>query len=182
MNKYALGGGGLVLIGLAVAAVPSLAAALGVRTSFVYAVGVIALVQGLRAVLARRRTAVTQTDPPTPERPRECPIPGDQFDEGIESGRVNYGQVGRRLHERLERAAVDALVHGEGLTEDEARAALENGTWTDDPWAAAQFANGVPDWAPWHVRLRAVARRNRTRRMTRAAAEIARIAGVTDDA
>lgn len=181
MNKYAIIGGGLVLIGLLFAAVPELTATLGVRQSFVYGVGVIAFLQGLRTVNARRHTDVGQTELPSPERPQELPAPGAEIDATIESGRVRFGRNGKRLRERLTEAAVDALMREEGLTEDEARAALETGTWTDDPWAAAQFANTIPDWAPWHVRLRTMLRRDRTRRVRHAIDEISRISGVDDD-
>ncbi|WP_222918859.1 hypothetical protein [Natrinema sp. SYSU A 869] len=182
MNKYAIVGAGLVLIGLVFVVVPELTGPLSLGEWIVSVIGVIAFLQGLRTVQARRHTDVTQTELPTPERPRELPTPGQEIDATIESGRVRYGQDGRQLRERLEQAAIDTLVLEEGLTEDEARTALENGTWTDDPLAAAQFTNVVPDWAPWHVRLRATMRRDRPRRARRAAAEIARIAEVSDDA
>ncbi|QLK26117.1 hypothetical protein HYG81_00350 [Natrinema zhouii] len=181
MNKYAIAGAGLVLIGLAFVAVPELTGPLGLGESFVSLIGVIALLQGLRTVQSRRHSDVRQTELPTPERPQALPTPGEEIDATIDSGQVGYRREGRELRERLERAAIDALVLAEGLTEDEAREALENGTWTDDPWAAAQFTNTMPDWTPWRVRLRATLRRNRPRRARRAAAEIARIAGVTDD-
>ncbi|WP_226479235.1 DUF7269 family protein [Natrinema amylolyticum] len=181
MNKYAIVGVGLVLIGLAFVAVPELTAPFGLGESIVSVVGVIALLQGLRTVQARRHTDVTQTELPAPERPQELLTPGEEIDAAIESGRVAYSREGKQLRERLERAATDALVLERGLTEDEARAALENGTWTDDPLAAAQFTTTIPDWAPWHVRFRETVRRDRPRRAGRAAAEIARIAEVTDD-
>jgi len=43
-------------------------------------------------------------------------------------------------------AAVDALVRHRDPGEAAAREALTEGTGTDDPWAAAQFASGFPDW------------------------------------
>ena len=181
MNKYAILGAGLVLIGLAFAAVPELTAPIGLGEWVVSAIGVIALLQGLRTVQARRRTDVTQTELPTPERPQEFPTPGEEIDAAIASGPVRFGRDGRRFRERLERAAVDALVLEEGLTEAEAREALENGTWTDDPLAAAHFAKAVPDWAPWYVRVRATVRRDHRRRARRAVAEIGRIGEVTEN-
>lgn len=181
MNKYAIVGAGLVLLGLAFVAVPGLTPPLTLGGTIVTAIGALALVQGLRTVQGRRRADVTQTELPTPERPRELPTPGEEIDAVIESGRVRYGREGRELRDRLERAAVGALVLEEGLTEDEAWEALETGTWTDDPLAAAHFTNAIPDWAPWRVRLRATVRRDYPRRTRRAADEIARIAGVNDD-
>ncbi|QRV14919.1 hypothetical protein JMJ58_18720 [Haloterrigena salifodinae] len=181
MNKYAIVGAGLVLLGLAFVAVPELTGPLSLGESIVTVIGVIALLQGLRTAQARRHADIGQTELPTPERPQELSTPGEEIDAAIESGVVTFGRQGRKLNERLERAVVDALVLGEGLTEDEARQSLENGTWTDDPLAAAQFMNTVPDWAPWRVRVRTVVRRDRPRRARRAAAEIARISGVHDD-
>ncbi|SNZ12681.1 hypothetical protein SAMN06269185_1867 [Natronoarchaeum philippinense] len=148
-------------------------------------VGAVALVQGLRRVRERRRTPVEAAELPTLERAQELPRPGGEFDEAIERNRPDglKGHSSRRkVGNRLERAAVGALVCHRDLDEAAAHEALAEGTWTDDPVAAAQFLGELPAWTPLRVRAREWMRRHpHSRRAERAAAEIARIAGIAED-
>lgn len=183
VNRYAAVGAALVALGLAFAVAPGLAP-FALDAWVVALVGVLALLLGIGRVRDRRRTPIDAEELPLLERARDLPRPGAAFDAAIESGELDgtrsYG-ARRRVNARLEAAAVDALVRHRDLDEAAAREALTEGTWTDDPWAAAQFADGFPEWAPLRARVAGwTTRRRRTRRARRAADEIARIAGVRE--
>lgn len=180
MDKYAALGVALVALGLGLVAAPGLAP-VALDAWAVALVGVVALLQGVNRMRERRRTPIDAEELPDTERAQALPRPGEEFDAAIEGGDLDAMRsysARKRVRERLEGAAVDALVRHRDLDEAAAREALTEGTWTDDPWAAAQFAGGFPDWTPLRVRLLGwTTRRRHARRAVRAADEIARIAG-----
>jgi hypothetical protein len=184
MDKYAAVGVALVALGLGLVLVPGLAP-FALDAWVVALVGVVALLQGVNRMRERRRTPIDTEKLPALERPQELPRPGEKFDAAVEGGELDAMRsysARKRVRERLEEAAVDALMRHRDLDEAAAREALAKGTWTDDPWAAAQFAGDFPDWTPLRVRLLGWTTRSRhARRATRAADEIARIAGVGDE-
>jgi len=184
MDKYAAVGVALVALGLGLVLVPGLAP-FDLDAWAVALVGVVALLQGVTRVRERRRTPIDAEELPTLERAQELPRPGEEFDAAVEGGELDAMRsysARKRVRERLEAAAVDALVRHRDLDEAAAREALAEGTWTDDPWAAAQFAGGFPDWTPLRARLLGwTTRRRHGRRAVRAADEIARIADVGDE-
>lgn len=181
MDKYAAVGVVLVALGLGIVLAPELAP-FALDAWAVALVGVVALLQGLTRVRERRRTPIDAEELPTIERAQDLPRPGEAFDAAVEGGDLDAMRshsARKRVRERLEAAAVDALVRHRDLDEATARRALAEGTWTDDPWAAAQFAGGFPGWTPLRVRLLGyTTRRRHARRAASAADEIARIAGV----
>jgi len=184
MDKFAAVGAALVAIALGIVLAPGLAP-FALDAWAVALVGVIALLQGVNRARERRRTPIDAEELPALERAQELPRPGEEFDAVVESGDLDGTRsysARKRANERLTAAAVDALVRNRDFDEAAAREALAEGTWTDDPWAAAQFHGEFPDWTPLRVRLRGwTTRRRNARRASRAADEIARIAGIGDE-
>ncbi|RJS95801.1 hypothetical protein D3261_19395 [Halococcus sp. IIIV-5B] len=159
MNWRGLGvavGIGCVLAGLAVVVAPSLA--VGVTPSLLTLVGVVAGLAGAAAVYERATTDEQRTEPPTPERPLSVPTPGAELDRQLDA----LGSRGRRfgigerrsIRDRLDELAVAVLVR-DGESEATARERLAAGTWTDDPHAAAFFAEAHASDVPLEERLRA---------------------------
>jgi hypothetical protein len=142
--------------GLAVVFAPDLATLFPLRELFVKFVGLLAFVQGLRVVQARRHTDVEGADTGDPETNVTLPIPGGDFDDRLRT--VHSGPRKRRFRSRkeirgrLEDALADAIVRRDGCSADEARARIETGDWTDDPEAAA-FLGGPSaprrSWRQW---------------------------------
>lgn len=148
---------GLVLVGggLAVVVAPDLAAGLNPSSVLVSAIGVLALLTGLAGVRARLGTEFSRADLPDPERRVATTVPGSDADENLAtlSARTRYRlMTGHSLRRRVRAAAIDVLV-AEGYTETDAEAALAEGTWTDDPYAAA-FFTGESAALPLWVRAR----------------------------
>lgn len=148
----------LAALGLVFVLVPDAAGLLSLSRLGVLFLGALALVQALRSLRTRWRTAVDGAEPPEPETRLETAWPGDDFDDRVAalSSRRWYGARQERLRQRLRAAAVDAAAHRWRLTTDAARERVAAGAWTDDP-AAAWFLGGqtVPP-PPWSVRARAL--------------------------
>lgn len=180
-----------VAVGIAAAAAgfafllaPSYAGYVDVSEGFVILVGVIALLQGLRVVSRRRRSRVAEFETPDPETRQSLPTPGEDFDDDLAVRRGRHWAARReRVSKRLEAAAVDAIAYVEDCSEAAAREALDAGTWTDDPVAAAFFADSLPASASLWTRFReAVSLRPRfDRRAKRAAHAVADLYEVTDE-
>ncbi|MFH5798106.1 hypothetical protein [Haladaptatus sp. CMAA 1911] len=142
--------------GLAMVFAPDLASLFPLRDLFVKFVGLLAFVQGLRVVQARRHTDVEGAGTGDPETNVTLPVPGQEFDDRLRT--VHSGPRRRRfrsrkaVRERLEEALVEAIVQREGCSDDGARTRIETGEWTDDPEAAA-FVAGHPSprrsWRQW---------------------------------
>ena len=162
------GVGGLLLVAVpgAGAAVPTIAA-----VALTIGVGLVAVGLAVRALL----TDDEPLDLPTPERRPTYRSAGASFaalldDVGL-AGRRKLdadGETGReRLRTALEELAVDVLGRTDGWDPETAAERLEDGTWTDDPEAAAFFAEGyrppVPKRAylPWRRPDLPFARRGR---------------------
>lgn len=137
-----------VVLGLALVAVPGLAGGVAVSRVLVYVIGVIALLVALARIQRRRKSERTQTTTPEPETPTGLPRPGSDVDTRIRnlrrltgSGRVESER--QELDARLEELAVRVVARREDLTREEARSRLVDGSWTDDPLAAAYFSEDV---------------------------------------
>lgn len=148
----------LVSWGLAVAVAPRLAGGIALTPGLLGVVAVVALLGGAGAVRARLRTDEADIDLPTPESTITHPTPGAGFDDDIAAlapGRQLEGARERRaVRDRLDELAVAVLVR-EGTSEHVARERLAEGTWTDDPYAAAFFAEARASDVPLEERLRA---------------------------
>jgi hypothetical protein len=166
-------------LGLAMAANPSLATALPSDRDLVRLAGALIAVQGGRVLWHRHRSELDAgTVPePAPEETPEATTPGAGFDDLATA--ATAGTDGRvltsrqeRLHRRLRRTAVEALVRYRDYDREEAAASLDDGTWTDDP-AAAAFFTGSPVEDPGSLTGRSAV----TRRANRAAIAIAELTG-----
>lgn len=150
---------GVVALALGVLAVvaPGVAAALPLDSALVPAIGVLAVVVGVYAIQRWRNAERSAAELPTPETTADYRTPGDEFDDHLAAVDEDYlGAYNERqaIRERLTQLAVTVLADHPDWSEPAAREALERGTWTDDPHAAAYFAGGYPEWAPLRYRLR----------------------------
>lgn len=137
--------------GLLVVLRPSLAGGLAPTYVVVTAVGVLGLVQGVGVAYGRLRGERLAADLSAVERPRAFPTPGEAFDAGLRDlPRAASREADREravVRERLRTAAVAVLTRYEGYDREGAERALDRGTWTDDPRAAAFFAPETADTA-----------------------------------
>ncbi|RQG91183.1 DUF58 domain-containing protein [Natrarchaeobius halalkaliphilus] len=95
---------------------------------------------GALVSLSRRRDARTCQRTPDPERPHPTPVPGDSLTDAIEeftATRSHGTFVARRTVGGLRQAAIAVISRFGGASEAEARAAVDDGSWTTDPIAAA---------------------------------------------
>lgn len=148
-----------VLLGLAVVFARGLASGITPEWALVVLVGVLAVVQGLRFVQARRRTDLRETETSDPEKRYDAPTPGDDVERSLAVARKwsrAARSTRRSLRERLTNAAVQAVMDETGCSRAAAVGQVRSGAWTDDPVAAAFLG---PD-----VRL---SRRDRARLLVR---------------
>lgn len=135
--------------GLAMVVDPALAGLVPSGSEIVQLIGILAIVQGGRILWHRYRTEFeTGTVDEPPEVPPVGPEPGAGFDAlAAAAATATSGRALRsrrnRLRRRLRRAAVSALWYRERLDSQQAHSALDAGTWTDDPHAAALFTDEV---------------------------------------
>ena len=148
MNRrlLALAAGLLALgLGVAVAVSPGLLG-LDFDRALVTALGVVVLVLAARQVARRRGVDRDEAVTPDPEYRVPTPPPGEDLRDALggffAAGRLPYNQAVRGLRA----AAVEVLVQYEGLSEAEAERRVEEGTWTDDGYAAAYLGGeDAPD-------------------------------------
>lgn len=146
MNRLELlGVAGLAAASLGVVMVlaPGLAADVGRGRPVIVLVGLLAVVQGVRAAVERRRAEVSAAETDDPETPPDLPAPGEDFDERLARVGTYHPRTTserREIRDRLAEAAVAALTRRERCSEAAAREQLREGTWTDDSVAAAFFA------------------------------------------
>lgn len=175
---------GLAALGLGLASIVAPGAVgLDLGTAVVTLVGLLALVEALRSVQSRRRADLDEATTPDPELPAATGIPGEDLESTLETfldDRRNYYR-GTRAREGLRAAATAVLREYEGLPEPEAEERIEEGTWTDDSYAAA-FLGGEDVAGPSRqARLRDLVRResSRDRRIRRTVGAIAALAGIS---
>jgi len=110
-----------------------------------------ALAVGLGAfVVVDSRDSVRISHPPAVERPTPAPTPGADFDTDVDRWRTILPIVGRparrRAKQRLHEAAVRVVALENDWPDSKAAAAVQEGSWTDDPVARRFLAtNGVPN-------------------------------------
>ncbi len=175
------------VLGLALAFVPGLRAVASAPDSLPSVLGGGAVVAGLVRAWQWLRHESRGTALPERERGRPLEVPGSDFDDllaRLPSVRPSAGdQRALRIRERLRETAVAVLVRYRNLSEEAAAEQLVEGSWTDDRFAADYFATG--DAAGGSV-TESVAgslwgEGPFKRRVSRAAAEIARIASTGDE-
>lgn len=123
-------------------------------------IAVLALLPALAVAADRYQHRHHQADPPAPERRVSATAPDVEFDLLLSGGSLGtvVGPGDRAaVRERLATDAVAVLTRYEGLSEQRARDRLADGSWTDDPYAAAFFGAGEPT-VPFRERVRAALR------------------------
>ena|GEM_PF-550419 len=166
----------LAVVGLAALVAPGLLGSLPTSRALVLLLGVLLVLGGLRELQRRRATDREYAETPDTEAVVELPTPGDEFDERFDRlSMTRYRMTEReRLREEVEAVAEETLVRRRGLSPEEAREAMYEGTWTDDPYAAAVFSGQTPAVGRvQRVREYFSSRPSFTRRTERVAAELA---------
>ncbi|WP_435347556.1 DUF7269 family protein [Haloarchaeobius sp. HRN-SO-5] len=135
----------LALTGFVLVAVPGLASSVALDDAVLVVVGLLAVVQGVRVAWSRRRSPYEQVETPDPEDAQDLPTPGDEFDDLLVDAGTDRRAVKSRetVRERLKRAAVATIVRTQGCSRTEAQRRVDEGEWTDDPYAAAFFTGRV---------------------------------------
>lgn len=119
----------------------------GIGEETVVVVAALSLIAGA-VELGRTHGDHDRTSTPDPERRTPVPVPGTDVASAVDQFRPStrqYVTSGRRVTGGLRHAAVAVLTRFEGLGAEDARARIEDGTWTDDSRAAAFLA---PDGTP----------------------------------
>lgn len=156
-----------VVVGAGVAIQPGLAGVVAIPTIPVSAIGGLALLFALLIWLRRRDTTIRCVEPPEVEAMREFPRPGTGFDESLRRTHGLGVEAARRRRESREDLAtvtITVLEVAEGYSPEAAEHALQEGTWTDDPVAAACFAAEPPSEGFRGLLSRYVDRRPQTER------------------
>lgn len=171
-------------LGVAVAAIPSIATTLRLPDVPRVVVAALAVVFALATHAARKK--VDFRDPEEAvvrasglEGRYEPPRPGAEIDTELAVGpRNGASSADTRLRERLRVLAVRVLSDAEGWSEDEAHRRLDDGTWTDDRTAAALFSEDVNPAAQHLVASFAGIESTHEREVRHALAELERRSGV----
>jgi hypothetical protein len=145
----------LGLVGIAALAAPGITAPLPTGEPFVLLVGLVLLLGAVAQAQRRRHTDLEYAETPDAELAVELPTPGDDFDRRLGRLRLTrFNEAERhRIREELGDVAAETIRRRERCSEEAARRALDEGTWTDDPFAASFFTGRVPE-APTTDRLR----------------------------
>ncbi|XVH30530.1 DUF7269 family protein [Haloferacaceae archaeon DSL9] len=149
-------GAAVVVFGLAAVVARDLAGVVPLTETFVLLVGGLALLQGARYALGARYEQLVTVETGDPERRQSVPTPGDDFDStlrGAITRRRGAVTQQRAVRTRLRNAAVETLVARGDADAETAAAAVEDGTWTADPVAAAFLGQSTS--LPVGFRLRA---------------------------
>lgn len=136
-------GTGIAAGGLAIVANPGFAGGVTMAEVAVPLIGVVALMQATRMVIARANAEREQAETGEVERRTVSPAPGDDLDEIIAHLTVLRSAKADRqqIRERLQTAAITLIRQREHCSEAAARERIESGAWTDDPLAAAFLAD-----------------------------------------
>jgi len=137
-------------VGLALVVRPGLAGGLGVGETAVLVLGALALAYAVLPVGQWRGTRRRAAPGDEPEVVPACDPPGDDVDRlfaAVDRGAIAELEARAKLRRRLEHSAARAVARRDDCSRDAAREALAAGTWTDDPVAAAYFAERQGDVA-----------------------------------
>jgi hypothetical protein len=129
----------LGVVSLVALVVPAVTTFLPASDELVVVFGGLLVLGGVREVWRRRHFEPGYAETPDTEEPVELPTPGDEFDRqvGLLSTVLYSANVRTAVREEVIEIAVQTLQRRFDDTESEARTALREGTWTEDPFAAA---------------------------------------------
>lgn len=121
--------------------VDALVSALGNDYLVVAAVGGVAVVAATSVQVSRRVGGISQASPPETEDVHAVPTLGSDFDAFLDRP-LGFGAAdAERFQSMLTRLAVTTVVAESGCSQAAARERVEDGTWTEDPLAAAVLAH-----------------------------------------
>lgn len=137
----------LGLLGLVALAVPEVTVGLPANDTIVLGLGAVLVLGGVREVWRRRNVEPGYAETPDTEEPVELPTPGAAFDRRMSrlSSLMYRANERQQIREEVSTVAVETVRRRFTYTEAEANAALREGTWTDDPFAAAFFTGRQPE-------------------------------------
>ncbi|WP_290816205.1 DUF58 domain-containing protein [Halovivax sp.] len=136
-------------------------AAMDVSVALVIVAGSIAFMGAVWSI-AMRRGSGSRRRTPEPESARQVPVPGAELTGAVDQFRswsTGHTSPSERTVEGLHGAAIAVLTRYRGLSPAAAENELEDGTWTDDPYAAGLLSTrlGLPDqprtWRSWLLRV-----------------------------
>lgn len=142
-------GTAVFVIGLMVAFEPDgtesilVAALVATLGSDYFVIAIVGLAAGWLAVVValwRRLSGVDEAAPPVVEGVESAPYPGASFER---SSRSIVAGSASPMRDRLREAAVQSLVRTRHDSRDAAERRIDDGTWTDDPIAAAFLSGDV---------------------------------------
>ena len=136
----------LGVVGLVALVVPELTTLLPTDNTVVFAVGLVLLLGAVREVQRRRRTPAGYAETDDRELTVELPTPGDDLDRRLDGVTLARSDAVKRqrIRDEIEAVAVATVQRREGCSETVAERRLREGTWTEDPFAAAFFTPYPP--------------------------------------
>lgn len=151
----------LGVVGLAAIAAPQITTPLPTGESFVLVVGAILVLGAVGQVQRRRHTDLEYAETPDAELAVDLPTPGDDMDRRLERlSLTRFNEAERHgLREDVGDVVAATIRRHERCSAAEAERALDEGTWTDDPFAAAFFTGRAPE-APTTDRVRELLHRD----------------------
>lgn len=158
-RRLATGAGvAAAVAGLTLVVVPDLAAQFGVARLFVVVFGVVAVLLAAVDVRALLTTEVDQAAPPDVEGGVDHPRPGEEVDDLLAAAAKGYDRYTQgkrdRIEGRIREVAIDVLTRQEDCTVEAAETMLVEGSWTDDPYAAAFLGAHEVEDLPLRERIR----------------------------
>lgn len=174
----------LAILGLLALFAPGLLTGIPANRGLVVMLGILLALGGFREIQRRRATSRKYAETPDAEEIVELPTPGDEFDDRFDRLSITRYRVTerKRLRDEVADIAEETLVRRFGLSPEEARLAMREGTWTDDAFAASVFTGSSPTAGPLE-RAREYLRPGPSfsHRVERTAAELARIVDEPQD-
>jgi hypothetical protein len=174
----------VALAGLAFSFVPGLATFLPLGDIFVFGFGVVLVLGATQSFYGRWQRDPEYGEFEDREASIELPRPGDEFDAELGSLGISRAARSRRRHfrDQVTAVAVETLQRHYAISGEEAEDRLDDGTWTDDPFAAAYFS-GTLEEVPTGKRVREMLRRESAyqHRCKRAVGELHALLEDTDE-
>lgn len=144
-------------VGLAFVLDSGLAAGVGVDRLFVFLAGFAAVLLAVADLRVLRATTVDQASVEDVEEGPEYPGAGAEVDALLSDAAQGYDRTTQthrdRIEARIREAAIDVLTRQEECTPEAAEAMLAEGSWTDDPYAAAFLGAHDPEGLPIRERV-----------------------------
>jgi hypothetical protein len=151
------------LVGMGMLWSRDLAAALELGSLVVTAVGGLSAVVGLEYLRRRRKTARRSADVDPPEPGYRSTVPGEAADADLSASGAAGAERRSEIRHRLREVVTEVLVADAGYDPEAARAAVDEGTWTDDRVAAGYLAE--PMVVPPRLQVRNLFRRRSATRV-----------------